>query len=124
MAYLALASETFSRGLARSSLSRWLCSRRRLSLSSDIDCLPPPRVLIVDGDGCGESVDVREIEGASENVTDLRACEQPSFCDYGSPDTPTLSSFRMVLHLRLPCPHRGADSEATRLAKGSSLLHR
>ena len=37
--YLALASLTFIRGLARSSLSRWLCSRRRRSFSSDIDCL-------------------------------------------------------------------------------------
>ena len=37
--HLALASLTFILGLARSSLSRWLCSRRRRSLSSDIDCL-------------------------------------------------------------------------------------
>jgi len=46
-AYLALASETLSLGLARSSLRRWLCSTRRLCLSSDIDCLPPPLALIV-----------------------------------------------------------------------------
>jgi len=37
--HLALASLTFILGLARSSLNRWLCSRRRRSLSSDIDCL-------------------------------------------------------------------------------------
>lgn len=36
---LALASLTRIRGRARSSLSRWLCSVRRRSLSSDIDCL-------------------------------------------------------------------------------------
>jgi len=46
-AYLALASETLSLGLARSSLRRWLCSTRRLCLSSDMDCLPPPLALIV-----------------------------------------------------------------------------
>lgn len=38
-AYLALASLTLIRGRARSSLSRWLCSVRRRSLSSDMDCL-------------------------------------------------------------------------------------
>lgn len=37
--HLALASLTLIRGLARSSLSRWLCSVRRRSLSSDMDCL-------------------------------------------------------------------------------------
>ena len=37
--HLALASLTFILGLARSSLNRWLCSRRRRSFSSDIDCL-------------------------------------------------------------------------------------
>ena len=45
--YLALASLTFTRGRARSSLRRWLCSIKRLSLSSDIDWRPPARVLIV-----------------------------------------------------------------------------
>lgn len=39
MTHLALASLTRIRGLARSSRSRWLCSVRRRSLSSDIDCL-------------------------------------------------------------------------------------
>ena len=38
-AHLALASLTLIRGRARSSLKRWLCSVRRRSLSSDIDCL-------------------------------------------------------------------------------------
>ena len=37
--HLALASLTLIRGRARSSLSRWLCSVRRRSLSSDMDCL-------------------------------------------------------------------------------------
>jgi len=36
---LALASLTLIRGLAKSSLSRWLCSVRRRSFSSDMDCL-------------------------------------------------------------------------------------
>src|SRR6266702_2306618 len=35
---LALASLTRMRGRPRSSRSRWLCSRRRRSLSSDMDC--------------------------------------------------------------------------------------
>ena len=39
MTHLALASLTRIRGRARSSRSRWLCSVRRRSLSSDIDCL-------------------------------------------------------------------------------------
>src|SRR5690606_18432488 len=51
--YLALASLTFTRGLARSSRNRWLCSSSRLSLSSDIDCLPPPRVLMMIQKGVG-----------------------------------------------------------------------
>jgi len=46
-AYLALASLTLTRGRARSSLRRWLCSIRRLSLSSDIDWRPPVRELMV-----------------------------------------------------------------------------
>lgn len=37
--YLALASLTLMRGRARSSRRRWLCSVRRRSLSSDMDCL-------------------------------------------------------------------------------------
>ena len=37
--HLALASLTRIRGRWRSSFSRWLCSVRRRSLSSDIDCL-------------------------------------------------------------------------------------
>lgn len=39
VAHLALASLTRIRGRERSSLSRWLCSVRRRSLSSDIDWL-------------------------------------------------------------------------------------
>ena len=35
---LALASLTRMRGRPRSSRNRWLCSRRRRSLSSDMDC--------------------------------------------------------------------------------------
>lgn len=46
-AYLALASLTLTRGRARSSLRRWLCSIRRLSLSSDIDWRPPVRELMM-----------------------------------------------------------------------------
>jgi hypothetical protein len=45
--YLALASLTLIRGRARSSLRRWLCSIRRLNFSSDIDCRPPVRVLMM-----------------------------------------------------------------------------
>jgi len=44
---LALASLTLIRGRARSSLRRWLCSIRRLNFSSDIDCRPPVRVLMM-----------------------------------------------------------------------------
>ena len=39
LTYLALASLTLIRGLAKSSRRRALCSVRRLSLSSDMDCL-------------------------------------------------------------------------------------
>jgi len=46
-AYLALASLTRTLGLARSSLSRWLCSIKRRSFSSDIDWRPPPRELMM-----------------------------------------------------------------------------
>ena len=45
--YLALASLTLIRGRARSSLRRWLCSISRLNFSSDIDCRPPVRVLMM-----------------------------------------------------------------------------
>lgn len=45
--YLELASLTLIRGRARSSLRRWLCSIRRLNFSSDIDCRPPVRVLMI-----------------------------------------------------------------------------
>ena len=45
--YLALASLTLIRGRPRSSLRRWLCSIRRLNFSSDIDCRPPVRVLMM-----------------------------------------------------------------------------
>ncbi len=45
--YLALASLTLTRGRARSSRRRWLCSIRRLSFSSDIDWRPPVRELML-----------------------------------------------------------------------------
>lgn len=47
--YLVLASLTLTRGRARSSRRRWLCSIRRLSFNSDIDCLPPVRELMAIG---------------------------------------------------------------------------
>ena len=58
---LALASLTFILGLARSSLSRWLCSRRRRSLSSDIDCLCG-RFIVVDVVGRKDGLSV-EVQG-------------------------------------------------------------
>ena len=47
--HLALASLTLIRGRARSSLSRWLCSVRRRSLSSDMDCLCGREFMVQDG---------------------------------------------------------------------------
>ena len=49
--HLALASLTLIRGRARSSLSRWLCSVRRRSLSSDMDCLCGREFMVQDGTG-------------------------------------------------------------------------
>lgn len=49
---LALASLTLTRGRARSSRSRWLCSSNLLSLSSVIDCFGP-RELIFAGAKAG-----------------------------------------------------------------------
>jgi len=48
---LALASLTRTLGRARSSLRRWLCSVRRRSFSSDIDCLCGREFIVDDEDG-------------------------------------------------------------------------
>ena len=46
--YLALASLTRTLGRARSSRNRWLCSTKRRSLSSDIDCLCGRELMLTD----------------------------------------------------------------------------
>jgi hypothetical protein len=59
---LALASLTLTRGLAKSSRSRWLCSVRRRSFSSDIDCLCGRVFMVGDifGCVCSQSVSVKK----------------------------------------------------------------
>ena len=76
--YLALASLTFNRGRARSSLRRWLCSIRRLNFSSDIDCRPPVRVLmmalkeLISMDIPGEDLALLLLESLSKLLTSAR----------------------------------------------------
>jgi len=45
--HLALASLTLTLGLAKSSRNRWLCSVKRRSLSSDMDCLCGREFMVV-----------------------------------------------------------------------------
>lgn len=59
--YLALASLTLMRGRARSSRRRWLCSVRRRSLSSDMDCLWGRAFIVCERRGENDEDDEEEV---------------------------------------------------------------